>query len=119
MIGAVPERYRTFAIDFNRNLQKEFECQTPSEKATAELVTVNFIRTLEIQHKIIWRHEQGVDEIAMKYIAILSKELDRANRHYLNSLQTLKMLKQPTLEVNIKTQTAVVGQNQIVQANNK
>jgi len=54
----------------------------------------------------------------VQYLAVLSKELDRAERHYLASLQALKMLKSPSFEVNIKTNTAVVGQNQIVQANN-
>ncbi len=120
MTSAIPEKYRSFCIDFSRNLQKEYQCETPSEKATAELVAVNFIRTLEIQNKINSYLAQGnITDMGVKYLAVLSKELDRANRHYLNSLQTLKMIKLPALEVNIRTQTAVVGQNQIVQANNK
>ncbi len=120
MTNAVPEIYRTFSIDFNRNLQKEYKCETPSEKATAELVAINFVRTLAVQFKIASLFGKGeYTDMSVKYLAVLSKELDRANRHYLNSLQTLKMIKQPVLEVNIKTQTAVVGQNQIVQSNNK
>lgn len=119
MISAVSEEYRTFCIEFSRNLQKEYHCETPSEKATTELVAVNFVRTLEIQRKINGYLSMGeTTEMGIKYFAVLSKELDRANRHYLNVLQTLKMLKQPVLEVIIKTQTAVVGQNQIIQANN-
>lgn len=120
MAAAIPERYRTFGIDFSRKLQKEYHCETPSEKATAELVAINFVRTLEILYRINCLLELGhVTDNLVKHFAVLSKELDRANRHYLNSLQTLKMIKQPMLEVNIKTQTAVVGQNQIVQSNNK
>lgn len=120
MAAAIPERYRTFGIDFSRKLQKEYQCETPSEKATAELIAINFVRTLEIQYRIncILELEHVTDNL-VKHFAILSKELDRANRHYLNTLQTLKMIKQPAIEVNIKTQTAVVGQNQIVQSNNK
>ncbi len=120
MTGSIPDGYRTFAIDFNRNIQKEYYCETPSEKATAELVALNFIRTLDIQRRINNLLEVGhVTDNLVRHFAILSKELDRANRHYLNALQTLKMLKHPALEVNIKTQTAIVGQNQVVQANNK
>lgn len=118
--ASIPKRYHTFAIDFFRNLQKEYKCETPSEKATAELVALNFIRTLEIQNRMQSLFSTG--ELAIyevQCIAILGKELDRANRHYLNALQTLRMLKQPALNVNIKTQTAVVGQNQIIQTNNK
>ena len=118
--SAIPEKYRSFCIDFSRNLQKEYQCEKPSEKATAELVAVNFIRTLEIQNKINSYLSLGnITDMGVKYLAVLSKELDRANRHYLNTLQTLKMIKLPALEVNIRTQTAVVGQNQIIQSNNK
>ena len=120
MASAIPERFRTFCIDFSHNLQKEYICETPSEKATAELVAINFIRTLDLQSKITMNlGSDTYNETTLKRFELLSKELDRANRHYFNSLQTLKMLKQPLLEVNIKTQTAVIGQNQIVQSNNK
>lgn len=120
MTSAIPERYLTFCIDFSRNLQKEYHCESPSEKATAELVAINFVRTLEIQSKInAYLGKDEFSDMGVRYLAVLSKELDKANRHYLNSLQTLKMLKQPPLEVTIKTQTAIVGQNQIVQSNNK
>ena len=120
MASAIPERYRAFSIDFSRNLQKEYQCETPSEKATTELVAINFVRTLEIQYKITsYLSRDSVTDIGVRYLAVLSKELDKANRHYLSALQTLKMIKQPAFEVNIKTQTAVVGQNQIIQSNNK
>ncbi|MBI2327385.1 hypothetical protein HYU92_03605 [Candidatus Curtissbacteria bacterium] len=120
MATAIPEAYRTFCIDFSRKLQKEYQCETPSEKATAELVAINFVRTLIIQDRMNAFLALGsVTDNTVKYFAVLSKELDRANRHYLTALQTLKMIKQPALEVNIKTQTAIVGQNQIVQSNNK
>lgn len=118
--AAIPGKYRTFCIDFFRNLQKEYQCELPSEKATAELVALNFVRTLEIQNKINACFAMGEPtEMVIKYLAVLSKELDRANRHYFNALQMLKMLKQPALEVNIRAQTAVIGQNQLVQSNNK
>lgn len=120
LINSLPELFRVFALEFSKNLQSEFKCTTASEKSLAEVTSLNFIRTLWIQDRI--RAYLGIGSITdtgVKYLDVLSKELDRANRHYLNSLQTLKMIKQPILEVNIKTQTAVVGQNQIVQSNNK
>jgi hypothetical protein len=120
MATAIPERYRAFSIDFSRNLQKEYKCESPSEKATAELVAISFVRVLEIQCRINAYLVKGeITDMGIRYLAVLSKELDKANRHYLNSLQTLKMIKLPAFEVNIKTQTAIVGQNQLIQANNK
>lgn len=118
--AVISGKYRTFCIDFSRNLQKEYQCELPSEKATAELIALNFVRVLEIQSKInSCLVKVDFIDIEVRLLAILSKELDRANRHYFNALQMLKMLKQPALEVNIRAQTAVVGQNQIIQSNNK
>ena len=116
---AVDEQYRTFGIDLMRKVQGEFNCTTPSEKATAELMVISYIRTLEIQRRINGYLSNGtITHDGVGFLNVMSKELDRANRHYLTALQTLRMLKQPPMQVNIKTQTAVVGQNQIVQSNN-
>lgn len=115
---AVPEQYKTFGIDFMRNLQKEHDCQTSSEKATAELVAVNYIRTLEIERRMTaYLAINSLTEVGIKYLAIMSKELDRANRHYLTSIQVLRNLKQLPFQLTLKANTAVIGQNQIVQAN--
>lgn len=120
MSSSIPDRFIVFALEFSRNLQKEFNCLNPSEKSMAEIIAINFVRVLELQRKIKDLYGKGnINKLEMEFLAILSKELDRAQRHYLTSLQALKMLKSPAFEVNIKTQTAVVGQNQVVQSNNK
>jgi hypothetical protein len=119
LLNSVPNLYQVFTLDFSKNLQTEYGCATPSEKSLAEIVALNFVRTLEVQRRL----KNVISDVGTKedvrYLAVLSKELDRAQRHYLTSLQALKMLKAPLLAVNIKTQTAVVGQNQIVQTNNQ
>jgi len=119
LLNAIPELHRIFALEFSKNLQAEYNCVTPSEKSVAEIVCLNFVRTLEIQRKIKDALERMKTRYDIQYLAVLSKELDRAERHYLTSLQALKMLRSPSFEVNIKTDTAVVGQNQIVQANSR
>lgn len=120
MLISLPEAHRAFALEFSRNLQIEFECTTESEKSLAELTAINYSRVLETENRITSYLRKGtIDDLGAKFLAIMSKELDRAQRHYFMSLQTLKSIKTPPLEVNIKTQTAVVGQNQVVQANNK
>lgn len=117
MYTVVPEQYRTFAIDMMRQLQKEYNCTLPSEKATTELITLSFVRILELQRRINGYINDSMSKTDISYFAVLSKELDRANRQYLSALHTLRMLKQPSLNVNIKTNTAIVGQNQIIQEN--
>ena len=118
LLNAIPELHRVFALDFSKNLQLEYNCKTPSEKSIAEIVSLNFVRVLETQRKIKDALEGMKTRYDIQYLAVLSKELDRAQRHYLASLQALKMLRSPSFEVNIKTNTAVVGQNQAVQVKN-
>lgn len=118
MSTVVPEQYKTFGIDMMRQLQKEYNCVLTSEKATAELATVNYIRTLEIQNRINRYLDLGtISDIGVKFLAIMSKDLDRANRQYLAAIQTLRVMKQPPMKLNITTDTAIIGQNQLVQAN--
>lgn len=118
MTAAIPERYHSFTIDLLRKLHEEYKCVTTSEKSLVENIVINFIRTIEVEKKINSYLELGtISQIGVNYLNVMSKELDRANRHYLTSLQTLKSIKQPNFNVSIKTQTAVVGQNQIVQSN--
>lgn len=116
---AVSDSYKTFGIDLMRKLQYEYSCTTPSEKATAELAALSYIRTLDVQRRLTNYLDIGTfTDIGVHYVAVLSKELDRANRHYLTAIQALRMLKQPPMLLNIRADTAVVGQNQIVQTNN-
>ena len=118
LASSLPSSFRVFALEFSLNLQKEYKCENQSEKSMAEIVALNFSRVLSIQDEISSYLRKGsITDIGVKYLAVMSKELDRAERHYLTSLQALKMLKMPPLEVSIRTQTAIVGQNQIVQAN--
>lgn len=119
MTSVMPESYKTFGVDMMRQLQKEHNCQTVSEKATAELATINYIRTLATQSRINRYLETAtISDMGIRLLAVLSKELDRANRQYLAAIQTLRVMKQPSIKLNIKTDTAIIGQNQMVQTNN-
>ena len=114
----IPEQYKTFGVDMMRQLQKEYNCTTISEKATAELATISYIRTLGVQSRINSYLGKGeLTEIGVKFLAVMSKELDRANRHYLTAIQALRLLKQPPMQINVSADTAIIGQNQVVQAN--
>jgi len=143
MAEVIPDKYRTFAIYMLRQLQQDYNCQTAAEKALAELATINYIHTLDLQQRIMegldtqktMSHSHNSCErdinighakalnacertfVELKLLNILSKECDRANRQFLMTIQTLRVMKQPPLKVNIKTEAAVIGQNQIVQTN--
>ncbi|MCL4353434.1 MAG: hypothetical protein M1484_04045 [Patescibacteria group bacterium] len=118
--NSVSDLFRTFALDYFQKLRAEFDCKTPSENALAEIAAINLVRAMQTQQRInsILSREEGLSKIDIRFLEVLGQELDRANRHFLASMQALKTMRQPTMQVNIKTETAVVGQNQIVQANN-
>lgn len=119
MSFSVPEHNKTFVIDYSRKLQEEFQCKAVAEKSLCELTAINYVRSLEVQRKINnLLNQNGLTKLDVQYLAILSKELDRAQRHYLSGLQTLRTFKQPVLQLNVRANTAVVGQNQLVQSNN-
>lgn len=120
LINTIPERYRSFALNMLKQLQDDYKCTLMSEKSTAELVVLSYIRILELQRRLdAYLDEGGLAKIDMSYYAVLSKDLDRATRQYLYALQTLKTLKTPPLKVSIKTNTAIVGENQVIQENQK
>lgn len=115
---AASKETSTFAIDLMRKIQQEYVCVTASEKAVAELASACFIRALEMQRRIKAYLDIGTfTGIGVQYVSVLSKDLDRANRQYLTAIQTLGALRQPPMKLSIRTNTAVIGQNQMVQTN--
>ncbi len=119
LMNALHGLHRVFALEFSKNLQTEYNCQTPSEKALAETVALNFSRVLDTQRRInMFIEKNSLSEIGLGYLKYLSIESDRAQRNYLASLEALRTLHNPAFEVNIKANTAVVGQNQAVQVKN-
>jgi len=116
---AMSKPYKTLGIDLMRKLQTEYKCESPSEKATAELASISFMRILDTQRRITNYLDIGsFSDIGVQYVAVLSKELDRASRHYLAALQTLRMLKQPPMSVNVKANIANVANQQVVKNEN-
>ncbi len=112
------EEYRTFVIDLSRNIQKEYDCVTPSQRVTAESVACAYGRILQTSALISgYLGKDSVTDYGLKYLAIMSKELDRAHRHYTTTLQTLHMLKQPPLSVTVNANTANIANSQLIQQN--
>ncbi|MCJ7793157.1 MAG: hypothetical protein MUP45_04275 [Candidatus Marinimicrobia bacterium] len=120
----VDQEYKGRVTEFATRLYQEYDCKTPAEKALAQTVVVAFERILQLTgafNRILKKDDQTNDffVILNKRLQILGMEIDRANRHFLTALQTLKQIKAPQLEVNVKTKTAFVAQNQQFNVGNK
>lgn len=109
----VNEEYRTFLIEMVNTIEKEYDCKTPSEKALAETVASSYVRVIQYSRELTkCTREKSLSHEKNGYYGLVSKEVDRANRHFTTALMTLKQLKSPTLEVNVKAKNAFIGQNQ-------
>lgn len=120
LLEAFEKRYWGLAREFTKQLIEEFECKTVGEKALAEVVANAYLRILDNSRRLNNElectnitHERNV------YIANMSKQVDRANRQFLSSLMTLKQLKAPVIELNIKANTAFVSNNQQINLSNE
>lgn len=118
LVLTLPEMYRSLALSMSKKLQDEFDCKTTSDKSLAEMTSLNYCRILFIQNRIFrYLEKDSVTDIGVGYLKFASQELDRAERHYLTSLQSLKSMRSPPLQVSFRANTAVIGQNQVVQVN--
>ncbi len=118
MSAGFKDQYKSLLIDLSKQIQKEYGCTTKSQKALVEIMTSAYGRTLQIQYMMNDYFNKGtITEIGIKYLDFLSKELDRANRHYVTSLQALIALKQPLMNITVNTQSANIANSQLIQEN--
>jgi len=111
-------QYRGLAKELTKEVIKDYSCSTSLEKVLAESVVNAYIRILDTSRRFNNSAEVGeyITDNRTKYLAMLSKQIDRANRQFLSALMTLKQIKAPTIEMNIKTTNTFVAQNQQINA---
>lgn len=113
LMEITPEKLQGLITDLRGNLIKEFNCTTYTEKILVDTIINAYIRNLNYSKRLLTATELGkANSNINSFIKEMSKEVDRANRHFLSSLQALKEIKQPELKVNIKTNTAFFGEKQ-------
>ena len=113
LMKSVDVQYRKFALQMKSDLEKEYQCTTISEMSLIDQVVLSYTRKICFSELLERRKIQGsANNGVTGYLSFLSKEIDRAHRQFLSSLEALRSLKQPTLSVNIRTQNAFVGENQ-------
>lgn len=111
LMKAVNEEHRGLALQMKRDLQEEFSCSSISEKMLIDLMVNAYIKKLRYSDKME-HNQQYIGQKYDSYRSYLSKEIDRAFRQFLTALETMRALKQPAMNVSIKTNNAFVGENQ-------
>ena len=114
------ERYRQLSKVMTDQIITEYDCTTEIEKSLASVIVGSHVRYLDNSRRL--NNELNCEDITRNrnvYIANLSKQVDRAQRQYLSSVQALKMLKVPEVSMNINVDQAFVSQNQQFNSQNK
>lgn len=113
LLETVDEKYRPMTIELRRQLIKDFDCKTYTEKVLVDSVVSGYMRHLRCARGLNNCIGQGsTTAVLNNFMGIMSKEMDRAQRQLMTALQTLMSLKRPPLKVHVKAQNAFVAQNQ-------
>lgn len=114
LVQAIKADYRPLAIEFANNLVDEYNCKTPSEKALIHTVVNSYIRLVDDSRRYQNCSDAGeyISIERTKHLAMLSKQMDRANRQLISAITALRQLKSPPIQISVKTNTAFIAQNQ-------
>ena len=119
----VSEDYQPFLIAFARQLIEEYKCDNPSEKAMAEVAAIAYVRVLE--YTDLFRCIRKTNDISNEkngFYNTVSKELDRAHRHFESSISMLKQMKVPPINLKVHSKNTFIADKQQfnnVQENNE
>jgi hypothetical protein len=117
---AVEEEYKSYIVQVARDLEKEFKIVTSSEKILVNNLVISHVCILQLTSKLN-KYLVSSDMLmgSDKYCSILSKELDRAYKHYDYSMRLLMNLKAKPVNVNINTfqQLNVVEKDKLISEN--
>ena len=120
MLEAVEGKYRGLLFKLRKELIKEYDCKIYSEKALVDLAISAYARNLTLTKQLTHMSIRNeITPLSNNYISVLSKDVDRANRHFITALETLKQFKQPEMKVNVKTKNAFISNNQQINNNVK
>jgi len=113
LVCAVKDEYKPLAVEFANQLFKEYEVKSSGEKALVQVIINSYIQLLHNSRR--YNNNSDVEFLSperTKHLAMLGKQIDRANRQFLSALSMLHQMKSPPLNVNIKAHTAFIAQNQ-------
>jgi hypothetical protein len=115
----VIEYYQPLVGEMSRQMIKDYDCKTVAEKALVEIAVNAYIRTIDNSRRLNNElSDTSITATKTNYAKLLSIQIDRANRQFINALITLKQLKAPTIEMNVRANTAFIAQNQQINADN-
>ena len=118
---SLDEKYYGWLQQLTEKTIQEYGCTTELEKSLASLMASFHIRIVDNSKRLndLLNSLYSPNKNEIHYLEILSRQIERAHRQFLSTVITLKQLKSPKVEMNIKTMTAFVSQNQQINVDKK
>ncbi len=110
---------RTAIAEYADDLIKEYWCTGVSERALCEVVALSYFSLMKTSREMNKHYDWTYySNERSNMLSVLSKDLEKQNRMYLTSLQTLRTLKSPFWGMKINAKNAFIGDNQQFNNNN-
>jgi len=111
------EKYFCALVTMRSSLIKEHDCKTSLEFMLVDRIVASYWRAMkyDMYFNHLTEKEDGswsYDQLKINALKEFNKGIELANRQLNANIILLKELKQPKLNVNVKTKTAFVAQNQ-------
>ena len=118
MLKAIPfgSGHREFALEMTKDLERDFEVKTATEKSLVQMAVLAFINYLHVNYEVqqfSYFDDYKYDQRKLSgYLMAVSKEKNNAFRQYTSTIQVLKSLKSTPINFKISTQSVNIGQQQ-------
>lgn len=113
LVPTVSKHHYGLIVELRRKLIKDFACENHAEKALVDMAVSGYMRVIRASEAFTRTLEKGsTNNNLNQFMATMSKEIDRAHRHFTVSYQMLVQLKQPAISVHLKANNAFVAQAQ-------
>ena len=113
LTNVVAKEYSPLLISFARQLIEEYKCVGPSEKAMAEVAAAAYVRILQYSEVFSTvKNGQSITNEKNGFYNNISKELDRAHRHFESAISMLKQMKVPTMNLKVHSKNTFIADKQ-------
>ena len=113
LTNVVAKEYSPLLISFARQLIEEYKCVGPSEKAMAEVAAAAYVRILQYSELFSTvKNGQSITNEKNGFYNNISKELDRAHRHFESAISMLKQMKVPTMNLKVHSKNTFIADKQ-------
>ncbi len=121
IIYTAEKQYASLILEITRKIEKEHECTTAVEKILAEQIAMAHIKIIDYSRRFEeWCSSPQSSKVEItKFLEMLGRQIDKANRQLHTAIIVLRQIKQPALSVNINTKNIFTAQNQQINDNSQ